>query len=91
MGAKSNGVRAKKHLGQHFLEDLTVAERIADAVQCRGEHALILEIGPGTGALTRPLVQRFGDRVRALDVDAESVDFLQRQDWIPRRLSWLIF
>ena len=82
MGAKSNGVRAKKHLGQHFLEDLTVAERIADAIQCRGEQALVLEIGPGTGALTRPLVQRFGDRVRALDVDAESVDFLQRQDWI---------
>ena len=82
MGAKSNGVRAKKHLGQHFLEDLTVAERIADAIQGGNERSLILEIGPGTGALTRPLVQRFGARVRALDVDAESVAFLQRQDWI---------
>jgi 16S rRNA (adenine1518-N6/adenine1519-N6)-dimethyltransferase len=82
MGTKSNGVRAKKHLGQHFLEDLTVAERIADAIQNPTEDSVILEIGPGTGALTRPLIKRFGARVRALDVDAESVDFLKRQDWI---------
>lgn len=82
MGAKSNGVRAKKHLGQHFLEDLTVARRIADAIQPPAEDAIILEIGPGTGALTRPLIERFGGQVRALDVDAESVDFLRRQDWI---------
>lgn len=82
MGAKSNGVRAKKHLGQHFLEDLTVAQRIADAVQCSEGDAIILEIGPGTGALTRPLVERFGAQVIALDVDAESVDFLKRQDWM---------
>lgn len=82
MGAKSNGVRAKKHLGQHFLEDLTVARRIADAIHPLSENAIVLEIGPGTGALTRPLIDRFGKQVRALDVDAESVEFLKRQDWI---------
>ena len=69
MVAKSNGVKAKKHLGQHFLEDPTVAERIASAIQTIHAEACILEIGPGTGALTRPLIQRFGPQVLALDVD----------------------
>lgn len=82
MGAKSNGVRAKKHLGQHFLEDLSVAQRIADAIQPPAEDAIVLEIGPGTGALTRPLIERFGPQVRALDVDDESIEFLKRQDWV---------
>ena len=59
MVAKSNGVKAKKYLGQHFLEDPSVAERIAAAVQTDDSEACILEIGPGTGALTRPLIQRF--------------------------------
>ena len=83
MVAKSNGVKAKKHLGQHFLEDPSVAERIAASIRTDDPEALILEIGPGTGALTRPLVQRFGAQVLALDVDDESVQFLRRQDWLP--------
>jgi 16S rRNA (adenine1518-N6/adenine1519-N6)-dimethyltransferase len=83
MVAKSNGVKAKKHLGQHFLEDPTVAERIASAIQTIHAEACILEIGPGTGALTRPLIQRFGPQVLALDVDDESIRFLQQQDWVP--------
>lgn len=82
MVAKSNGVKAKKHLGQHFLEDPSVAERIAAAIQTVSAEACILEIGPGTGALTRPLIQRFGAQVLALDVDDESIRFLQQQDWI---------
>lgn len=83
MVAKSNGVKAKKHLGQHFLEDPSVAERIAAAVQTNDSEACILEIGPGTGALTRPLIQRFGAQVLALDVDGESVQFLKQQEWLP--------
>jgi 16S rRNA (adenine1518-N6/adenine1519-N6)-dimethyltransferase len=84
MVAKSNGVKAKKHLGQHFLEDPTVAERIAAAIRTDDLKACILEVGPGTGALTRPLIERFGTQVLALDVDEESVQFLQQQDWIPQ-------
>ena len=83
MVAKSNGVKAKKYLGQHFLEDPSVAERIAAAIRTNDPKACILEIGPGTGALTQPLVQRFGTQVLALDVDDESVQFLQQQDWLP--------
>ena len=83
MVAKSNGVKAKKHLGQHFLDDSSVAERIAAAIQTDSPESCILEIGPGTGALTRPLIERFGAQVLALDVDDESIQFLQQQDWIP--------
>ena len=84
MAAKSHGVKAKKHLGQHFLEDLSVAERIATAIQTSDARVQVIEIGPGTGALTRPLIDRFGDRVTALDVDVESVVFLQQQPWVPK-------
>ena len=77
MVAKSNGVKAKKHLGQHFLKDSSVAERIAAAILTESAEACILEIGPGTGALTRPLIQRFGAQVLALDVDDERPDNVQ--------------
>ncbi|HAS36413.1 MAG TPA: 16S rRNA (adenine(1518)-N(6)/adenine(1519)-N(6))-dimethyltransferase, partial [Flavobacteriales bacterium] len=65
-------VRPKKHLGQHFLRDLSIAERTAEAVQFRNS---ILEIGPGTGVLTRYLLDRTED-LRAVELDAESVDYL---------------
>jgi len=84
MAAHSQGVRAKKHLGQHFLNDHSIAERIAQSVQCEDSSAIILEIGPGTGALTQPLINRFGKAVLALDVDGESVEFLQTASWIDK-------
>ena len=65
-------VRPKKHLGQHFLRDLSIAERTAEAVQFRNS---ILEIGPGTGVLTRYLLQHTND-LRAVELDVESVDYL---------------
>lgn len=47
------------------------------------DHATqILEIGPGTGALTRPLIQRFGSAVHVVEIDTESVAFLKNADWI---------
>ena len=45
-------VRAKKHLGQHFLTDLNIAKRIADTVDACPAIP-ILEIGPGMGVLTQ--------------------------------------
>lgn len=68
-------VRAKKALGQHFLTDLEVAERIADTL---GEHAAlpVLEIGPGMGMLTQFLLKK-GHDTRVLEIDAESVAYLE--------------
>jgi 16S rRNA (adenine1518-N6/adenine1519-N6)-dimethyltransferase len=86
MASHSQGVKAKKHLGQHFLNDHSIAERIAQSVQCLDPAAIILEIGPGTGALTRPLIDRFGTAVLALDVDSESVSFLRSAPWMDQNL-----
>ena len=72
-------VRAKKHLGQHFLRDLNVARRIAQAVTKRHGCSEVLEVGPGTGALTRPLLERGDLTLKAVELDEESVDYLTSQ------------
>lgn len=77
----SGPVKAKKHLGQHFLKDSAVSERIAGLVHI-SEGQQVLEVGPGTGALTLPLIQRFGTAVHVVEIDAESVGYLSTVDWI---------
>src|SRR3954464_2530134 len=57
----------RKSLGQHFLSDAKVLERIADAAQLTGNETVI-EIGPGRGALTDILVERAG-RLIAIEYD----------------------
>ncbi len=68
-------VRPKKHLGQHFLTDLSVARRIADSLRADRCHT-VLEVGPGTGVLTRFLLERDDIELWAAEVDAESVAYL---------------
>ncbi|HEU4516792.1 MAG TPA: 16S rRNA (adenine(1518)-N(6)/adenine(1519)-N(6))-dimethyltransferase RsmA [Steroidobacteraceae bacterium] len=64
-------IRARKRFGQHFLHDPGVLRRIVDAVDPRpGER--IVEIGPGQGALTLPLLERCG-RVEAIEIDRDLV------------------
>ena len=66
-------VRAKKALGQHFLTDQSIARAIVDALDSPGD---VLEVGPGMGVLTQYLWQRKDLNVKAVEVDAESVDYL---------------
>lgn len=67
-------VRAKKHLGQHFLKDENVAEKIAETLTYNGyDH--VLEIGPGMGVLTKYLLKKDID-VHVIEIDAESVEYL---------------
>ncbi len=62
-------IRARKRFGQHFLHDPGVLRRIVAAVDPRaGER--IVEIGPGQGALTLPLLERCG-RVEAIEIDRD--------------------
>lgn len=69
-------VRAKKHLGQHFLIDENIAQRIVDGISLE-KPSQILEVGPGTGVLTKHLI--YSDcPFRALDVDEESVEYLKK-------------
>lgn len=68
-------VRAKKHLGQHFLRDKEIARRIAESLTpC--ESYCVLEIGPGTGVLTQYLLQNPNIQLKAVEIDRESVDYL---------------
>lgn len=68
-------VRPKKQLGQHFLTDRQIASRIVDSLDATNAEN-ILEIGPGMGVLTNELYQRYLDKFWAVEVDMESVDYL---------------
>jgi 16S rRNA (adenine1518-N6/adenine1519-N6)-dimethyltransferase len=72
---RNNSVRAKKHLGQHFLIDEGISHRISNSLTGHGAYKQILEIGPGTGALTEFLIQ-LDYELCLLDIDQESIDFL---------------
>lgn len=71
------GVKPKKALGQHFLTDLSVAERIASTLDdYRGTP--VLEVGPGMGVLTQFLLQKHpAELVSVAEIDTESVAWLQ--------------
>lgn len=69
-------VRPKKFLGQHFLANETVARGIVDALQLPPGVDKVLEIGPGTGVLTKYLLEDTRFTTYAMEVDVESVDFL---------------
>ncbi len=66
-------VKAKKHLGQHFLKDLDVAARIADTIT--DTKLKVLEIGPGMGVLTQFLLKK-GLDTTVVEIDDESVAYL---------------
>ncbi len=68
-------VRAKKHLGQHFLRDLKIAEQIVDNLSEAQKN--VLELGPGTGVLTQYLVKREDINLKLVELDIESVDYLK--------------
>ena len=74
IGQEEGAVRAKKHLGQHFLKDENIAKKIADTLSLEGYNN-VLEIGPGMGVLTKYLLQRDLDLV-AMDLDEESIVYL---------------
>ncbi len=70
-------VHAKKFLGQHFLTDLSVAQRIASTI----ESGRTIEIGPGMGVLTQYLLQNPNIQLTAIELDRESVAYLK--EWYP--------
>lgn len=67
-------VKAKKHLGQHFLRDLTIAQQIADSLSYQG-YDITLEIGPGMGVLTQFLLPKTTE-LHLIEIDKESVKYL---------------
>ena len=69
-------VRAKKRLGQHFLNNRAIAQDIADAIRTPDAH--VLEVGPGMGVLTQYLLERPDIDLKMVEVDGESVEYLMR-------------
>lgn len=68
-------VKPKKALGQHFLNDISIAERIVESLS---PSQNVLEIGPGTGILTKILIKKKID-LKLVEIDKESVDFLTNE------------
>ncbi len=69
-------VKAKKHLGQHFLKDESVAQAIADTLSLEGYND-VLEIGPGMGVLTKYLLKKTINAY-VIEIDSESVTYLDK-------------
>ena len=68
-------VKAKKHLGQHFLNDENIAKKIADTLTLKN-YETVLEIGPGMGVLTKYLLQKRLNTY-VIEIDSESVEYLK--------------
>lgn len=74
---KMTAVRPKKALGQHFLTEDSIAQNIVDALICPEDAPTdVLEVGPGMGVLTGKLLQRSDLKLKAVELDSESVDYL---------------
>jgi dimethyladenosine transferase len=69
-------IRPKKSIGQHFLRDLGIAQRIAETLSAY-LGLPVLEVGPGTGVLTRFLLNE-GHDLSVVEIDLESVDYLEQ-------------
>ena len=69
-------VRAKKHLGQHFLKDLGIARDIANSLSLNN-YSKLLEVGPGMGVLTQFLIP-LETEIFVIEIDKESVSYLKK-------------
>lgn len=69
-------VQPKKQLGQHFLNDQNIARKIVESLSGTNAQSVV-EVGPGMGVLTGMLLERFGNKLYALEIDRESVAYLK--------------
>lgn len=72
-------VKPKKHLGQHFLKDATIAEAIVDAFNQDRKSCNALEVGFGMGVLTKFLIERSDLNLSIIDIDSESIKYIHQQ------------
>jgi len=78
------GLKTRKRFGQHFLHDPGILKRIVEAIAPARDDAIV-EIGPGEGALTRPLLERV-DKLMAIEIDRDLAARLEAE-FSPSRLS----
>lgn len=70
-------LRPKKSLGQHFLTDKNILYKIVDAIPAKDDD-YVIEIGPGTGALTEVLLENFNN-VQAVELDQRAIELLKNK------------
>ena len=73
-------VKPKKYLGQHFLNDENIARKVVDSLSL-SNYLNVLEIGPGTGVLTKYLIKK-NINLKLIEIDNESVEFLKSELFI---------
>ena len=74
----TDSVRAKKHLGQHFLKDENIALDIVKSLKYTSHYKKVLEVGPGMGVLTKYLIAEPAYETHLIDIDRESIAFLKK-------------
>jgi 16S rRNA (adenine1518-N6/adenine1519-N6)-dimethyltransferase len=72
-------VKAKKHLGQHFLTDKKIAAKIVEGLNHTDQYNKVLEVGPGMGILSDILLEKENFETYLIDIDRESYQFLQEK------------
>ncbi|WP_175620936.1 16S rRNA (adenine(1518)-N(6)/adenine(1519)-N(6))-dimethyltransferase RsmA [Chryseobacterium schmidteae] len=69
-------VKAKKHLGQHFLTDENIAKKIVEGLSFEN-YENVLEVGPGMGVLTKYLIEK-EQKLHLAEIDTESIEYLKK-------------
>ena len=72
-------VKAKKHLGQHFLTDKNIAEKIVNSLHSTDKYNQVLEVGPGMGVLSDFLLRKTELEIYMIDIDTESFQYLNNK------------
>lgn len=71
-------ISPKKYLGQHFLRDENIAKKIVSSLKRKGDYKTIVEVGAGTGVLTKELLKETEIETYAVEIDRESIAFLKK-------------
>ena len=79
-------VKPKKNLGQHFLRNEDIARQIAESIVSSPNN--VLEIGPGMGVLTKYLIEQDYENFNVVEIDRESVEYLQQHYPALREHIW---
>ncbi|MBI4945277.1 MAG: 16S rRNA (adenine(1518)-N(6)/adenine(1519)-N(6))-dimethyltransferase RsmA [Bacteroidetes bacterium] len=74
----SHSVTPKKHLGQHFLKDENIAKKIVRSLSEKEKYKTVIEVGPGTGVLTKYLLKKEYFETHVVEIDRESIAFLKK-------------
>jgi 16S rRNA (adenine1518-N6/adenine1519-N6)-dimethyltransferase len=82
-------VNPKKRYGQHFLKDENIARQISESLTLHQNYKQVLEIGPGTGVLTKYLFQSTAFQTRLIEVDTEAYHYLLEK--YPEKKDLIIF